>query len=324
MKTSMIIHPEELSRTWIDKLAAAGIDKLGIHPVGGAGTAAKSLAALVEQMQTEDYRSLIDYARACGLAVEYEMHAAEYLMPTELFSEHPEYFRMNAAGERTPFCNFCVSEPHALALFAERAAALADALYGSEENYYFWMDDGYDLHCHCPKCRALSPSDQQLCALNAMLREIKKKRPHARMAYLAYMDCILPPVSVAPEEGIFLEYAPFEKYTAKGEDAPERIAREREMLAKLTAFFKNEPTKVLEYWYDNSLLSGWKKPPRPFVLEKERMEAEIVDYRRLGFEEIASFACFLGEDYRALYGEVDILPFARATEPKDGGAGERR
>lgn len=313
MKSGMLIHPEELSREWIDKLADAGVDTLGLHPVGGAGVAAKSLAALADLMKTADYRALIDYAKERGLAVEYEMHAAEYLMPADLFSAHPEYFRMNAKGERTASCNFCVSNPDALALFAARAAELAEELYGSEETYYFWMDDGYDLHCHCPQCKDLSASDQQLIAVNAMLREIKKKRPHARIAYLAYMDCILPPSKVTAEDGVFLEYAPFEKYTAKGEDAPVRIAREREMLAPLMRFFGKEEPKILEYWYDNSMLSGWKKPPRPFALDGERMAEEIAEYKALGFSDIATFACFLGEDYRALYGDVDVSPFARET-----------
>ena len=37
MKNGMIIHPGELSKKWIDRLADAGIDILGIHPEGGAG-----------------------------------------------------------------------------------------------------------------------------------------------------------------------------------------------------------------------------------------------------------------------------------------------
>lgn len=310
MKSSMIIHPEELSRAWIDKLADAGIGTLGIHPVGGAGVAAVSLARLSEQMQTEEYRALIDYARERGLSVVYEMHAAEYLMPSELFETHPEYFRADAEGKRTTACNFCVTNADALALFASRAAELADRLYGSEETYYFWMDDGVDLHCHCPNCRHLSPSDQQLIAVNAMLREIKKKHPCARMAYLAYMDSIAPPASVKPEDGVFLEYAPFAKYTAKGEDAPQKIEHEREMLPALLVFFAAEQPRVLEYWYDNSMLSGWKKPPRPFTLDRAQMEADIADYQAIGFSDIATFACFLGTDYTELYGDVDVRPFA--------------
>jgi len=309
LKSGMLIHPEELSRKWIDRMADAGVETLGMHPAGGR-KAAETLQQMTELLSTAQYRELIDYAHARGLKIEYEAHAAGYLMPRELFSEHPEYFRVNADGERSCDHNFCVSNPEALALVARRAAELAQKLYGSTHNYYFWMDDGCGLHCHCPKCRALSPSEQQMTVLRAMLRAIRETVPDARMAYLAFMDTLEPPQSEA-EDGIFLEYAPFKKYTRKGN--LEEIRREQEMLRPLTRYFCREETKVLEYWYDNSLFSGWKKPPVKFTLNREEMEKDIAQYRAMGFASVSTFACFLGEDYEALYGETDIRPFADAV-----------
>ena len=313
MHSGLIVHPEELSKQWVDRLASVGIETLGIHPRGGED-AVRSLEELHQRMKTSAYRALIDYARSRGLRIEYEMHAAGYLLPRELFSEHPEYFRQNKEGERTQDHNLCVSSPDALELYAHRAAELACELYGGEPCFYFWMDDGYDLHCHCDKCKQLSASDQQMLVLNRVLREIRKHVPNAKMAYLAYMDTMTPP-SVRPEEGIFLEYAPFQKYTAKGEGASLRIREEEEMLAPLMECFPTKEHKVLEYWYDNSLFSGWKKPPRRFLLDEETMRREIAAYRRLQFDRVASFACYLGEDYEALYGDgIDVAPFADATK----------
>ena len=61
--------------------------------------------------------------------------------------------------------------------------------------------------------------------------------------------------------------------------------------------------------------SGWKKPPRRFLLDEETMRREIAAYRRLQFDRVASFACYLGEDYEALYGDgIDVAPFADATK----------
>lgn len=313
MKNGMIIHPGELSKKWIDRLAEAKVNTLGIHPEGGAG-APKSLERLLELLKTPEYRALIDYARSRGLRIEYEIHAAGYLMDKSLFAEHPEYFRMNSAGERTSDWNFCVSNPDALALFARRAAELAQALYGSGKDFYFWMDDGRGIHCNCPKCRALSPSDQQYIALRAAIGEIRRHIPDARMAYLAYIDTIEPPTAVENDGAIFLEYAPFEKYTARGEDREERISREKAMIAPLLDCFGRENAKVLEYWYDNSLFSRWKKPPARFVLDEEAMQRDIREYREMGFARASTFACFLGDDYEELYGEADIRPFARAFE----------
>lgn len=315
MKGSMIIHPDELSAVWIDRLADLGIDTLGIHPVGGASAAA-SLADLLRLSGTVEYRELIDYAHSRGLEVEYELHAAGYLLPRDLFAEHPEYFRVNGQGERVADHNFCVSSREALELVARRSAELAEALYGSCDRFYFWMDDGHDLFCHCEKCKRFSPSDQQMTVINRMIRQIRKRKPRASLAYLAYMDSIVPP-SISAEDGVFLEYAPFEKYTAKGDNAHELIRRERQMISPLMAHFGSGPRKVLEYWYDNSLYSNWQKPPKKFHLDSEGMEKDIREYSELKFDTVSTFACFLGSDYEMLHGQIDIAPFAKALKNLD-------
>lgn len=313
MKSQILIHPEELSAAWIDRMAENGISVLGIHPWGGKH-AVDSIRDLLSRLQTEEYRSLLDYAVSRGLSVEYEIHAAGYLMPREEFSRHPEYFRVNAGGQRTCDWNFCVSDPNALALVATRAADLACALYRSAPAFYFWMDDGKDVQCHCPSCRNLSASDQQMIVVNAMLTEIRKRIPNANMAYLAYYDTLSLPTKVSPVPGVFAEYAPFERYVAKGEGAADRIARERAALLPLLGYFGNKNVKVLEYWYDNSLFSGWKKPPKPLVPDVAALQRDIAYYRSLGIEYVSTFGCFLGEDYSALYGPPDISDFPRCLK----------
>lgn len=310
MKSSMLIHPDELSRVWIDRLVDAGIQAVGIHPCGGEN-AYDSLNRLLEQMKTSEFRGLIDYAKNKGLEVEYEFHAVSYLLPRALFDTHPQYFRENKEGERTKASNFCVSNPTALQLVAKNAAKLATSLYKSSHDFYFWLDDSWDSKCHCPLCKHLSASDQQIIVLNNMLREIKKHIPDARMAYLAYTDCIVPPNHIEIDDGIFLEYAPYAKYTVKKDEA-ELIEKEREMIIPLMAAFDRHPRKVLEYWYDNSLFSNWKKPPQKFVLDEAAMISDIAEYKKLGFDSISTFACFLGEDYQALHGDIDITPFSNA------------
>ena len=313
MRSSVIIYPDEVSRKWIDRMADAGITVLGIHPRGGKYSAG-SLQALVDKCKDPAFRELLDYAAQRGLEIEYEIHAAGYLLPRELFETHPEYFRQDQNGERVVKKNFCVSNTEALDMVAQRAADLAVSLYRSSRNFYFWMDDGRDIHCHCPQCCGLSASDQQLTVLNAMIRQIRKRIPDARLAYLAYIDSIVLPEKVQPEEGIFLEYAPFEKYTARTENAPQLIAREQRMLDPLLRFFGHRGAKVLEYWYDNSMWSRWTKPPKHFVLDAAAMAGDIAAYRAMGFESISTFACFLGQEYEGLYcEEPDVAPFGEAV-----------
>lgn len=308
MKTEseILIHPDELTVKRIESCAALSVDTLGIHPTGGK-TAKDSLAALVELTKTEHFRSLIDYAHSLGIKIEYEMHAASFLLDRKLFTSHPEYFREDEDHNRNPDVNLCVSNQYALKIIEKESEKLARALYGSSDRFYFWLDDIRKKKCNCEKCRELSLSDQQLIFQNAVLRGVRRAIPNAKVAYLAYTDCIYVPTKVVPDEGIFLEYAPFEKYVSK--QNAELVKKERELILPLLSFFGNNDAKVLEYWLDNSLFSGWKKPPVKFEADREAILYDVCDYKRIGFEYISTFACFLGDDYEALYGEADISPF---------------
>ena len=305
MRSSILIHPEELNKKWIDRIADNGIGILGLHPRGG-GDAVASLAELELLFENDTFRELIDYAVSRGLEIEYEIHAARSLLPSSLFDAHPEYFRMNERGERVPDFNLCVSSEEALDTVAKNAATLAKKLYKSRPVYYFWLDDTLGAYCNCPRCKALSPSDQELTAVNRMLKEIRKTVPNAKMAYLAYQDFLPIPGKIKPADGIFLEYAPFEKYRTTD---PERIRAERDVMKGQMEYFGVGDSKVLEYWLDNSLFSNWKKPPVRFEANKEQVIKEIREYAALGFESIATFGCFLGDDYETLYGEPDISSF---------------
>ena len=242
--------------------------------------------------------------------MEYEFHAAGYLVPRELFDAHPEYFRMNEAGERVADKNFCVSNEEAMAMAVERARDAARRLYRSTDRYYFWMDDSRGMACHCPKCRHMTAADQQMLFCRCILAGLRQDRPNATLAYLAYYDTMRLPTIPCNKDGLFLEYAPIEKSKANAD--PVFAEEEIRMAKELCAYFGSENARVLEYWLDNSLFSGWKKPPRAFAFTPESiaaMQKDIADYRAIGFDEMATFACFLGPDYEALHGEPDIKPF---------------
>jgi hypothetical protein len=164
----LLIHPEELSKAWIDRLVEQGVSILGLHPEGG-GNADQSAEKLTRLMQEETFRRLIDYACDRGVEIEYELHAASFLLPRGLFDTNPEYFRMEN-GARTPQMNFCVTNPEALEILTDHAVALAKQLYRSRPYYYFWLDDTSTKYCACTECSKLSMSDQQMLVMNAMVR----------------------------------------------------------------------------------------------------------------------------------------------------------
>jgi len=303
---ALLIHPDEFTDKWIERAKGLGVETLAIHPVGG-GTAEASLKDLLALCRTADFRARVDRTKAAGLNVEYELHAGSWLVPRELFAEHPDYFRMDPTGVRTQLFNFCVSSPGALAVASRRAGELAKELYRSSHRYYFWLDDSGNSSCHCPECSRLTPSDQQLVALNAMLRGLKLVDPEAKLAYLAYVDTLKAPTAVRPEPGIFLEYAPIHRAHDRpiGEQGGTRAAD----ITRLLDCFGRDGSRVLEYWFDNSLFSNWTKPEKRFVPQTDVIKADLAWYGQLGFAEFASFACYLGLNYERQWGEPDLSAF---------------
>lgn len=310
---SLLIHPEELDRQWIDRCVTLGIPTLALHPVGG-WRSPFTMAAMLDALETPGYRALIDEAIDRGLTVEYEMHAARFFLPKSMFETHPTWFRMNEQGERTPDMNCCATNAEALDYIATRAAEAARRLYRSSHRYFFWMDDAHDAFCHCEKCSKYSSSDQQMIIMNRILTELKKYDPDARLAYLAYYGTLTPPSRVMPDEGIFLEYAPIDRdhHAALSDETSEKNVSQNRHLPALLDFFGKEDAKVLDYWLDNSLFSDWKKPPKPFTPDTAVIGMDFEYYSNLGFRDLSTFACYLGEDYIALHGEPNIAPFADA------------
>lgn len=308
MKIGLIAHPEELTKGEIAAFRAAGADVLGLHPVGG-NKATSSLENLLIWLKTDKGRRLLSYARSLGLEIEYEMHAASFLVPREMFSSHPEYFR-EANGVRTNDYNFCVSSDEMLRTVANRAAELVSKLDYSSHDYYLWQDDVDGGECGCEKCRTLSASDQSLIIANAIADELRRFDSSARVCYLAYLGTLTPPKSVKPAPGVFLEYAPMKRDRSIPVWEDDNVKRE---LAALFDVFEPGEAKILEYWYDNSMFSNWKKPPKKFTPDNERIAKEIEFYRSLGVGNVTSFACYLGADYEALYGAPDFsaIKFAK-------------
>lgn len=308
--TSILIFPHELTHEWIERAAKNNIDIVAMHPPGGK-KAPETLEKLLELCETSEFRALVDEVYARGMKVEYEFHAAGYLVPRELFDTHPEYFRMDENGNRINDWNFCMSNEEALNLAVKRARDVVKRLYRSTNRYYFWLDDCRDKICNCPKCRSMTTADQQMLFNRRLLEEIRKDDPNATIAYLAYFDTMRLPTKEFDTEGMFLEYAPIAKSMGKDAD-PVYVAEERDMLKKLCDYFGTENARVLEYWLDNSLFSRGKKEPLPFAFTEEStkaMKKDIENYRSLGFKEFATFACSLGPGYEKLHGEPDISPF---------------
>lgn len=309
----VVIAPEELDAQWIRQICRSGIDVVGLHPdprVNDAETA-------MRQFLASEGSAMIRELEAHGITVEWHLHALSSLLPRKLFQTHPEWFRMDSNGCRTADHNLCCTSEEALQVVCDSAARLAGLFRPKSHRYYFWLDDVAEGGCHCNACRAYSRADQALRVYNAIARGIRKADPQGMQCYLAYHDTNACPQVIKPADGIFLQYAPFNRDHDKPLDDPDsqRNRQERLHLGQLLAYFGKENAQVLDYWLDNSLFSGWQKPPKEFHLRKNVLRRDLQFYRDLGFRHIMTFACYLGQDYRQLHGDTpDILDYGKALE----------
>ena len=306
----IVIHAGDCGDYWAGRLEKTRLNVVGIHPAGGM-EAHRSLEDCIRFLGTEEWRGFRKRMEKAGIAVEYEMHALSWMLERERFSRTPEWFRMDGEGERVPQFNCCVSHPDALCHIRERAAELARIFRPDTHKYYFWIDDTAEARCRCPRCRELSSSDQALLLYNAIAEGVSAVDPAARVSYLAYCGTLEVPRRVEKSGRLFLEFAPIARDfdVSLFDPSRERNVRQTEHLPALLAFFGQDDAKVLDYWMDNSLFSGWKMPPKEFRLRAETCRADVAAYRRLGFSSITSFGCFLGENYRELWGDADLSEY---------------
>jgi hypothetical protein len=297
-----LLCPDDLSDpAWVPRMAAAGLNLMGLHG------SPESVLAFVE---SEAGGQFVAAARGAGLDVEYELHALGWLLPRERFAERPDWFRMDRHGVRRADSNLCPSQPEALALAVQRAGTLAERLPPSTDRYYFWADDATPW-CHCDACKELSPSDQNVVVMNALLGGLRERLPRARLACLAYANTLAAPTRVRPREGLFLEYAPIDRCFRHALADPD-CALNRPFLAALPALidaFGPEGAQVLEYWLDCSLFSGWRRPPQRVPFSRAVLEADLATYARLGFCSVTTFGVYLDAEYLERYGEPPVREY---------------
>ena len=306
----IIIHAQDCGDYFAGRLEQTKLNVLGIHPEGGIA-AHLSMQKCIDMLETEEWRTFHRRMEKAGIAVEFEMHALSWMLEREKFDTHRDWFRMTEAGERTPEFNCCASNPDVLDYIRERSAKLAKIFRPDTDKYYFWIDDVATAACQCEKCRELSASDQALILYNAIADGLAAVNPKAKQSYLAYFATLPVPTKVKKQNNVFLEFAPLARDfdVSLFDETREKNYSQVRTLPALLDFFGKDDAKVLEYWMDNSLFSGWKRPPKEFHLNPATCAADVAQYRKLGFESITSFGCFLGEDYRDLYGDADLSEY---------------
>jgi hypothetical protein len=150
----------------------------------------------------EEYGGHVDYD---GF---FFVHTHAYLLPPDkYFAEHPEYFALNAAGQR--YGNqLCATEPEVARIVTETVlAALANHPH-AEIISVSKNDNPGDQICHCERCKKLRADEGgsdiacQLVLVNAVAEAVERKHPNVVIDTLAYLETLWPPATLRPRRNV--------------------------------------------------------------------------------------------------------------------------
>lgn len=306
----VVVTWEDLSTAdWLTLAHEADLNLVSVHT-------ADPLTAFPEG------REVLRRAERLHIAIEQEKHAMAELLPRELFARHPEYFRMNSLGERTPDFNCCASSADALAIVASNAAADARKQGSVTGRFYYWLDDGGEK-CECGPCSDLTASDQAVIIENAIAEALAAENGKYSLSHLAYQSTMPAPVTVVPRPNLFLEFAPFfrswdhpiadldvfgsrwarttpDRDSSRAERRDDLTVPHRVYAQQLEAnldVFGAKTAQVLEYWLDVSLFSEWKRPAVGLPWNPAVFHSDLDFYGGFGIRRLTSFAVYMDDDY---------------------------
>jgi len=300
-RKGVVLSPSDVHDRWIDLISAAGLNVFALHG---------DINEIIRFVNSDYGSSFLGTLKKRGVGIEYEIHAMSRLLPRSEFEKHPNWFRVDDKGVRTSDGNLCSSSKEAMEVVCSNALTLAEALPPTTNRYYFWADDTKSW-CRCKKCASLSASDQNLIVMNAIAKELRRKRPDAILAYLAYLNTLDPPVMIKPEEGIFLEFAPIQRrFDAALNDrtVPENT-RHVEKLKRLIDVFGIKDAQALEYWLDSSFFSKYTKPAKRVPFDRELLVSDFLFYKQIGIASITTFGVYLDDAYFSQYGTKEVLEY---------------
>lgn len=284
---------------WIDLMKKNGLNTISVcgHPY-----------------DSPEYYEFRQKCIDAGLDFEYEEHAMSWLLPRELFATHPEYFRMDENGVRQSDGNGCPSCQEGLEVLMSNVPEFVRTHQPSNHKYYTWLFDGGDV-CHCEKCRGYNVADQGLIFENHIIKALRKIDPEAQLAHLAYHNSIEAPSCVKPEEGIFLEFAPFfrtwdqplKNKDVVGRDGKTTHGEFLRMLEDNLKVFPAETAQVLDYWMDDSLYSGWKKPQVQVPWNRDVFLSDLETYASYGIRNITAYAIYVDDYYVKTFGDISFV-----------------
>jgi hypothetical protein len=128
-------------------------------------------------------RKLIELVQQHELQIEEGGFCLSRFLPRRLFMNNRDLFRM-VEGKRVSDVNFCPTNPETLEIITNQARRFFQYRKGHNV-FHIWPDKGPDEGwCSCPSCRAFSPFEQTLIAINTLADVLAEINSSGRLSYL--------------------------------------------------------------------------------------------------------------------------------------------
>lgn len=302
----IVIIYNDFSIDFLEILKKVNIKSIGLHSLYQFG----GVKSYLEWLNTKETQDLIAKFENEGFSFTHFLHAVDYLLPRDLYQDHPDWFRENEKGQRTNDWNLCPSNKQALSYLENSSFDLAKKLKQKNHYYHLWLDDSINSFCHCEKCQNISPFDQNMIVVKSILKGLKKYDQEAMLSFLAYQDSFGIP-KIKPPKDIFLEFAPINRNHNKSIDSDdENNVNNRKVFDGLAMLFTNN-IHILEYYLDVSYFCNWKKEDaKQLTINKDVLQKDLLYYKSKGATSIYSFAGFVDKSWIDKYGDEQLQEYS--------------
>jgi hypothetical protein len=183
-------------RKWKYSINMQERKRLFINPVTGS----RQRVEIIKWAATNNYDAIvfplseklssnnthIKLAKKYDLIIEAGGHELSLFLPRRLFMLNRDLFRMEQ-GKRKKEHHFCTTNPDTTAIIGEGARdwfARSLAVVTVPRIFHLLPDEeGENIWCACPACRAFTPSEQNIIAVNTAADELVRLDPEALLSY---------------------------------------------------------------------------------------------------------------------------------------------
>jgi hypothetical protein len=294
-----------------NRLAAPKLKFRKIYVEEGHSHTPENLVQIVEWMPKAGYNTLVvptnyqghnrvkwDNFRAkvtpeCqkrGITIEVGGHGYQNFLSADmddgkLFTQHPEWFAVDATGKRQKAENWVFNTSNADAVkylihnFVEYIKKHPEI-----QIYDFWPPDGAKW-CECDDCKKLgSPSDRQAILLAQVKDALADVRPDLRLEMIAYSSYVDPPEHAKVDKSVLVDFCPINQQFDQQINDP-GATKNKNYTDALTAWRKAFEGDISIYSYYRKY--AWDSLP---VVIPHYMQKDLQWYAKVPVQGVSTYA----------------------------------